>query len=313
LCLPFAHHYINNGKKVSLKKYYVRRLTRIEPPYIIALTGIFIVELLVPMYSPGVLVPHWLASLAYVHNILYHHASILTVVAWSLEVEIQFYLLAPVLFSVLLLPHISRRVILVAATIATVYFQHLHPMHFYSILKFAQYFFIGILLADFYVSNTAADLVNSKWMLFPAVICLVALLYIPLTRFRYPDRLLWAQLTFPFLVGLFFYTVLKNDSLKKAFSYKFIPIIGGMCYSIYLLHYTIISIFGRVSLGFHITAYYLPNLLLQIVILSIPVLLLSGMYYYYIERPFMSTKWLNMLVKKDKKAEEMNLVSEDRH
>ena len=32
LCMPFAHQYINNGKKVQLKNYYLRRVTRLEPP-----------------------------------------------------------------------------------------------------------------------------------------------------------------------------------------------------------------------------------------------------------------------------------------
>lgn len=45
LCLPFAHHYINNGKKVLLKNYYLRRVTRLEPPYFIAMTAIFILQL----------------------------------------------------------------------------------------------------------------------------------------------------------------------------------------------------------------------------------------------------------------------------
>src|SRR5580704_5489875 len=46
LCLPFAHHYINNGKKVSLKKYFLRRVTRLEPPYFIAMTVIFLLSVL---------------------------------------------------------------------------------------------------------------------------------------------------------------------------------------------------------------------------------------------------------------------------
>jgi hypothetical protein len=61
---------------------------------------------------------------------------------------------------------------------------------------------------------------------------------------------------------LFYYIVLKNDALRRIFGYKFIPIIGGMCYSIYLLHYTIIAICGRFTIGLAVTNYYLPNLAL---------------------------------------------------
>src|SRR4051812_47557294 len=45
LCMPFAHHYINGGKKIHLKQYYIRRVTRLEPPYFIVMICIFLVQL----------------------------------------------------------------------------------------------------------------------------------------------------------------------------------------------------------------------------------------------------------------------------
>src|SRR5690606_8043322 len=139
----------------------------------------------------------------------------------------------------------------------------------------AQYFFIGILLADFYVSNTAAAFFNKKSMVFVALICLIAIVYWPIEHQFYNTGLqaIIVHLSFPFLLGLFYYIVMKNDLVRRAFSYKFIPIIGGMCYSIYLLHYTIISFLGRFTLRLHITNYYLPNLFLQVILIGIPVLL----------------------------------------
>ena len=103
---------------------------------------------------------------------------------------------------------------------------------------------------------------------------------------------------------IYFFTlkiiVLKNDIMKKLFSFRFVPVIGGMCYSIYLLHYTIISVFGRFTTQWHIAGGYLPNMALQVVLLLVPVLLISSVFYYYIERPFMSGKWMDMLLKKKK-------------
>jgi peptidoglycan/LPS O-acetylase OafA/YrhL len=37
LALPFIKEKVSAGPKVSLKKYYLRRLTRLEPPYLAAL------------------------------------------------------------------------------------------------------------------------------------------------------------------------------------------------------------------------------------------------------------------------------------
>ncbi len=319
LCLPFAHHYINNGKKVSLKRYYLRRVTRLEPPYFIAMTAILLMHLVLKIWPVSVILPSWLASLIYSHNIIFHRTPLLTVVAWSLEIEIQFYIFAPLLFRLLALNKFARRSVLFTATVLFTFLQRWYHPPFTSIYGFAQYFLIGILLADFYVSNTAAALFNKKWMVFPAIICLLLILYLPIKVVFLPvkiapgslDSFFFARLCFPFLLGLFYYIVLKNDLVRRVFSYKFIPVIGGMCYSVYLLHYTIISLFGRFTLGFHITSHYLPNLILQIVLLGIPVLVISSVFYFYIERPFMSGKWLDMLIKKDKKEEGTNMPAEE--
>jgi len=259
----------------------------------------------------SVLVPHWLASLGYAHDLIYHQTPMLTVVAWSLEIEIQFYLLAPLLFSLLALPRFTRRAILIAATIGVIIAQWIYPPPFLSIYGFAQYFFVGILLADLYISDAAATLVNKKWVGPFATLCLVAIIYLPIKdEHVFATTQFVARLCFPFLLMLFYFTVLKNTALKRVFSYKFVPIIGGMCYSIYLLHYTIVSMLGRFTLRLHITDYYLPNLFLQLLLLGIPVILISSIFYFYIERPFMSRKWVDKLSRKGKHDEGANMESE---
>ncbi len=215
LCLPFAHHYINHGKKVQLKKYYLRRVTRLEPPYFIAMTTIFLLSILMHTHPIAVLTPSWLASLIYSHNIIYHHTPLLTVVAWSLEIEIQFYVFAPLLFSLLAWNKIARRTILVAASIALMIAQANYTPSFNSIYGYGQYFFTGVLLADFYVSDTVASLFNKKWIAFLGLVCLVAIVYWPLKeQYRPPMLAMSAYFTFPFLLGLFYYIILKNDQMR---------------------------------------------------------------------------------------------------
>ncbi len=307
LCLPFAHHYINGGKKVELKKYYLRRVTRLEPPYFLAMTGILVLHIIMRTQPVSILLPHWLASLGYAHNLIYHQPPLLTVVAWSLEIEIQFYLVAPLLFRLLSLSKPVRRTILIAISVILIRLQTNYDPGFNCIYGFAQYFLAGILLADFYVSNTAAGFFNGKWIWLPAFALLIAIIYWPLKNpYLHPDTLFVYRLFFPFMIGLLFYMIMKNDLMKNIFSYKFIPIIGGMCYSIYLLHYTAISVLGKVTLRLHLTSHYLPNLLLQIVLLALPILVISSIFYLYIERPFMSSKWMDKLMGKDKKHTEAN-------
>jgi len=311
LCLPFAHHYINKGKDVSLKKYYLRRLTRLEPPYFIAITLIFILQLIAHTNPIGILVPHGLASFIYAHNLIYHHTPLLTVVAWSLEIEIQFYIFAPFLFRLLELRTVIRRIILMVMIILLIVMQSLFPPTFLSIYGFAQYFLAGILLADLYVSDVAADLFKKNGIVIVGALSLIAIIYLPIKSYSVSVAIVFASKLFlPFLLCFFYYIILKNPIVKKVFSYKFVPIIGGMCYSIYLLHYTIISIFGKYTIGLRLTGYYLPNLFLQIILLGIPILIISSIFYLYVERPFMSNKWMDMFMKKNKKDPEINPVAE---
>lgn len=305
LCMPFAHHYINKGKPVKLKKYYLRRVTRLEPPYILAITGIFLLQVM--MHANGSMsvaeqLKHYFASLTYTHGIIFHTVPIITVVAWSLEIEIQFYLLAPLLFRVLLLPPAARRIIITCAIIAIVLLQHAYmPTVLYlSIYRLIQYFLIGIFLADLYVSDALKDIMNSKIMVVVFAILLPVICMMPL------KGVLYAELAFPFLIGMMYLIVMKNEAVKKVFSFKFIPVIGGMCYSIYLIHYTVISIVGRFTKNITITQEYLPNLLLQLVLLTVAALAVSSVYYLLVERPFMDQKWTNKLMKKDIRHEEMN-------
>src|SRR2546430_10891084 len=37
LALPFVAHHVQSGPKPSLRRYYARRLTRLEPPYLIVI------------------------------------------------------------------------------------------------------------------------------------------------------------------------------------------------------------------------------------------------------------------------------------
>src|SRR6185312_6978064 len=97
LALPFARHYLLGEPAPRLRAYYLRRLTRLEPPYFIAMIAVFAFGVMYFGQSPRALAPHLAASLVYAHNLLYGVGSTLNIVAWSLEIEVQFYVLAPLL------------------------------------------------------------------------------------------------------------------------------------------------------------------------------------------------------------------------
>src|SRR5438552_4327303 len=97
LGVPFASVYLRGAPKINLKQYFLRRLTRLEPPYILSLLIWAGILLVVAHQSGREILPHLLASMAYLHNLIYNGDSTINVVAWSLEVEVQFYVLVPLL------------------------------------------------------------------------------------------------------------------------------------------------------------------------------------------------------------------------
>src|SRR5208282_2725980 len=100
LALPFAEHFLGGQPPRNLKRYFVRRLTRLEPPYVLALIFLFVLKLVAGRGTFTGLIPHLFASIFYLHNQIYAEPSSIDFVAWSLEIEVQFYILAPFLAAV---------------------------------------------------------------------------------------------------------------------------------------------------------------------------------------------------------------------
>jgi peptidoglycan/LPS O-acetylase OafA/YrhL len=298
LALPFANHYLKGAKPIQLKQYYIRRVTRLEPPYFIVMICIFAVQLLLNTKPFSVLFPSLLASLIYSHNLIFHQTPLVTVVAWTLEVEIQYYIMAPLLFKLLSLPRLTRRGLISSLIAGFVLLQYFYPPSFLSLYGSIQHFLIGILIADLYVSGFAVKVFENKWMAPVAGIVFLTMFLMPRWEDVPHPELLPIAILFPFMIGLMYYIILKNDIVKAIFSYKFVPIIGGMCYTTYLIHYTVISMLGRLTVKLTFTDYYIPNMLLQFVLLIIPIMLIAAVFYLYVERPFMSKKWVDKLMKK---------------
>jgi peptidoglycan/LPS O-acetylase OafA/YrhL len=88
------------------------------------------------------------------------------------------------------------------------------------------------------------------------------------------------------------HTVLTNSLMKRLFSVPILVVIGGMCYSIYLLHFAIISFAGqllpRTGLDVQNHLYFIPTMLF----FSAAVLIVSSIYFLLVEKPFMMPRGL---------------------
>jgi len=287
----FAKKYINNHAKPDLKNYYLRRLTRMEPPYFLALLLFFIaLVFVVKKYEVIELLPHFFASLFYVHNEVYHQHSWVLPVAWTLEIEIQFYLAAPLLALLYKIKKRETRWGIFLALIlgdAVYWFNEWHGMH---LVKFLHYFLAGMLMADLYIEGIR----------FPGG-----------KNFGFYSGLI-SCLLMPFVLGYFdmagyiikyllmvilFFTVLTNEKLSRLFSFAPIAIIGGMCYSIYLIHEQVISAAGRL-LKYLDTGNAGINFILLFVLLITVVLIAGAVYFKFVEQPCMRKDWLKKFLGK---------------
>ena len=167
LGLGFARQHLGLGKAVNLKKYFLRRITRLEPPYILNLVFCALVAFVYYRQSLRHMIPHLLASVLYLHSLAYRMPSVINGVTWSLEVEIQFYILAPLISLLFLIkrPWLRRSIFLSLIALIGVLQMELRlgaSLAALTIIFYLQYFLAGMLLTDLYL--TVRSSVETHWV-----------------------------------------------------------------------------------------------------------------------------------------------------
>jgi peptidoglycan/LPS O-acetylase OafA/YrhL len=285
LAQPFVNQFVRGGPPVSVKAYYLRRVTRLEPPYLLSL-ALFGAVIAI---SQGLTRSHVLSLLAssiYIHNFLADKLPVINGPLWSLEVEIEFYLLVPLLARVFTIQSARLRRGLLAAAILV---GSLIPVAAADGAGFylpgsISYFLIGFLLADLRLHDHTIG-TPIVWDAL-ALISGIALIFVDDGAIR----------TLPCLLMLAFVAAsLSGPLIRRALRFGWIPIIGGMCYSIYLTHMLVIAAGYRVTAKL-LTHRLLIDYLIQALLLIPPVLLVGLCYYILIEHPCMDPKWPQKLV-----------------
>ena len=100
LYLPFARMRYEGGSAPSAKDFYARRLMRIQPSYLLTIAVMFAVALATrAYYSREQMLRDGRSHLTYTHMFFYdtYYASNLGGALWTLAIEMQFYLIFPLL------------------------------------------------------------------------------------------------------------------------------------------------------------------------------------------------------------------------
>jgi peptidoglycan/LPS O-acetylase OafA/YrhL len=287
LSLPFAEGHLGLRPRPPLGPYFKRRLVRLEPPYLINLSIFLIGMLVLRKTRPEGLGEHFLASAFYLHNMIYRDHSWINIVAWSLEIEVQFYVLAPLLTSVFALrSKVLRRGILVAVIAACALLNEksrgiTSPIIHLSLAGYLHYFLIGFLLADWYlVDRPLLDGRTYGWDLLGAAAWVG--IGLGLIKVDTPRSLLVPLILVTYMAAF------RGRLTNVLLTLPWVTTIGGMCYTIYLYHKAILAGLGEWTWSLHCPSWpFWANYLCQLAALSLPILVLSAILFALFERPFM--------------------------
>jgi len=282
LALPFAKHFISKEKAVSIKSYFLRRLTRIEPPYVISIIVCFFYLVFKGTHTFSTLWLSLTSALLYLNN-NFQLGTVVNGVTWSLEIEVQFYIIAPLICYIFVLNKIVRRVLLLSLIILLPFINIFYFPRVSTLYNFIQYFFVGILLTDLYISNFKITL-SKSFSVIAGILIFIIMMYIDISAAV-------GQIIFLFSIMFFYFLVLTSDFWKKIFSIKYITVIGGMCYSIYLWHYLIIDAVIKGTIFIKKPNDYLVTFALQCLLILPCILILSSLFYLLVERPCMDKNW----------------------
>jgi peptidoglycan/LPS O-acetylase OafA/YrhL len=301
LALPFAKQMLSDApSRLRLKEYYLRRITRIEPPYVIHLIFLFLLSALVFRHLPPEAHyslsqnPHWLgyvsshlfASLFYSSGFIFGGHP-LNIVLWSLEIEVQFYIVAPLLAQVFRISSAwKRRSIIAAAMIAAPIFSvgiNRGIFSHASLLAHIQYFLAGFLLVDLYLTKTFSFTARGfKWDLV-SLAALASIVFIG-------RGVAWSSYLFSWVILAGCLAGFHGRIGSWFLSRPLIATIGGMCYTIYMYHYHLLSMFMRFAAPFETHILWL-DFWIQFFIVTIPIVLVCSVLFAFLERPFMRRDW----------------------
>ena len=298
LALPFGKAKLSAGKPVSLKQYFIRRVTRIEPPYLVVMTLLFVALLVAKHESFIGMFPQYLASIFYVHRYVYGQWSPINPPAWTLEVEVTFYLIAPFITALYFgIRNASiRRTVLISLVVIKVFVANTTSLfdNLYLTLPFLiEYFCIGILVADFFLTDMRHPSKKDNSRLFD-IIALISIVVL-FSTWSWDKNIVWK---WPFLIALFFtfYGCLRGNRVKKFFQLPWITAIGGMCYSIYLLHLAFAEFVAAVIMKVSPFDNYFVNFTLGIPFFLLGLFVVSVIFFKLIEQPCMDPTWPRQLV-----------------
>ncbi len=296
-----------SGRAPSLKKFFRRRLLRLEPPYMIIIVFSF-VFLSVTSYAPtdavsfnkssASLGESFAASILYLNGIIFHAPPRLNPPLWSLEVEIQFYILAPFILKLyMLVKDLPKRITIgLIFVLAGIYVQAVltpNAAWHYILPANCYAFFLGIVASDLAISKDPFKMANGAVYDFLLIIGLALFLTSSSLVYAFDQFSLAGLNILARAVGIWLIYAGASRGIvgRSIFGYRWLTLIGGACYSIYLTHIPVLQLTSAILFRV-IKPTSLPEAVLIAICVLVPASAISGfIYYLVVERPCMRMDW----------------------
>ena len=212
-------------------------------------------------------------------------------VLWSLEVEAQFYLLAPLLAMLYAISDRHLRRLSFLGLGVALYL--LSPYVFGNadnFFNYALYFLCGMLVADYYVTGDIRAGRPAK----ARAVNMALLALVPGSVVV--SNLGWApELVLPVYCGATLLAALQGQMVGTVMRNRALSTIGGMCYTIYLYHFLVIAAVGKITVGWFGRLPYALFFTVQLALHGLAIVVAGAVLFRVTEKPFMGVSARNMV------------------
>ena len=302
IAFPFVKAALGKGRPPALGSFYGRRLTRLEPPYILAVLGAFGFLLLRgaspsdPVDGGHTMLASVLASLVYLHGVLFQELPHVLPVGWSLEVEFEFYLLARLMFFLFFRVSQAWRggvglAVVVLSVLAINPLQSaIGDLIRFILPRYLHFFFAGVVLSDLFQRFPAAE--RRAW---PDAVFVVGFLGAiasesVMTDYRAPTLPLLELARVACYASMFFGAFYGRWS-PKVLGWGWLPTIGGMCYTIYLVHLPIQQVVAPAAIRWLQPSTFAGAWLVGAAASMPTVVVVCIVFFLLVEKPCMRRNW----------------------
>lgn len=281
--------------------YYVRRMTRIFPPYYVILIVTFIAYYFVGLQPEGLnstfvrdvpLPVSLAASMLYSHGALFDSMPRLFPLGWSLEVEVQFYILAPLIFLTLFrgadraAPWRFAALLVTCFCVSFLVINKIVPVNSFTVASYIIYFAVGITIARHEGAvRKAFSAIGSGASLILGFGTVIGLFWLGAAHFSpLVLTLVYWFLSLGTIVVLFGLAFQPDTLFGKFCRIPVVTYIGLACYSLYMVHLQVFHIAALVAGKFVPMSYATIGACFALIMVA--GLVAGAVFFIFVEKPF---------------------------